>query len=128
MATQPQRNALLFTSDELLMKRLQNELRVAVLTVGDKEARRLWKETAKQPKGHPKGSTKPAHDAALLESYDLWVAYRPDLIKSLPRIVGEKVHENAPGQFGASANAVEARLRRALTKRDKETGGTLPPS
>jgi hypothetical protein len=99
-----------------------------MLLVGDKEARRLWKETAKQPKGHPKGSTKPDHDVALLEYYDWWVAFRPDLLKSLPRIVGEEVHKNAPRQFGASANAVATRLRRALETRDKETGGTLPPS
>jgi hypothetical protein len=103
----------------LVRDRLQDALRFTVLMVGDKEARRLWKDAAKQPHGHPTGSTKPAQDEALLEAYDRLVAWpeRLDPIKSLPRVLGRIAHENAPGHYGLSADAVAARLRRLLKKR-----------
>ena len=126
MAEQPQRNALLLTPDEianLVMGRLRNELRYAGLMVGDKEARRLWKDAAKKPHGKPKGSTRPEQDEMLLGVYDRLVALpeRLDPIESLPRVVGQLAHEHAPGQYGSSANAIAARLRRRLKERDEET-------
>ena len=126
MATQPQRNALLLTPDEmanLVMNRYHNELRFAALMVGDKEARRLMVAAAKKPHGKPKGSTRPEQDEMLLYIYDRIAASpeRLEPIKSLPRVLGRIAHENAPGQYGLSADAIAARLRRRLKERDEET-------
>ena len=86
---------------------------------------------AKKPHGKPKGSTRLVQDKILLDFYDRVVASRPDLIKSLPRMVGQMAHENAPGQFGLSANAITTKLRRLLKQRDEapasHAGSPLDP-
>jgi hypothetical protein len=112
--------------------RLAVDYGVLVLLKGKKEARRILKEITERKRGREKGSTKPEHDIELLRFYNLMAA-DPGLqesIESLPRVIGQHVHNQCPGEYGSTAQAITARLRRLLKQRSKqrEEAATHPGS
>ena len=92
---------------------------VAVRHLGDKLARDIWKEVAKGRAGRPRGRRKnPENDEMLLIVYNIDAATSDNKArKSLPRRLATAADEQAPGQFGASAGAVEMRIRRLVRAR-----------
>ena len=108
---------------EWIRCRIRREFLYATFILGEEEGRSLWKEIAKKPRGKPKGSTHPDKDQALLWLYDSLANLaqcRSRSIKSLPRRIGQRVHNDVPNRFGASAIAIETKLRRLLKRRDRE--------
>lgn len=100
-----------------------------VSQLGEAEARRCWAEVAKRKGrkcGKPKGTTNPSRDAAILAHYDYWVRRHPDnkSRRGAPRFVGNYLAAIFPGQYGASACAIEKKLRRRLRLRKPERPGT----
>jgi len=80
----------------------------------------------KMPRGKPRGPTRPDKDKALLWLYDTLVddAKNNSLsIKSLPRRIGEHLHNDVPGRFGNTAIAIKIHLRRLLKARANSPEG-----
>ena len=103
---------------------LREVFAVAVRHMGDSDARYFWKDVAKGKPGGPKGRRKnPDIDAILLDTYDAAAAATVDekARKSLPRRLATQAHEQAPGYFGASAGAIQQRIRRLLNERIAST-------
>jgi hypothetical protein len=108
---------------EWIRCRIRQEFLFATFVLGEEEGRLLWKEIAKKPRGKPKGSTQPDKDQALLWLYDSLanLAQSQSMsITSLPRRIGQRVHNDVPGRFGNSAIAITTKLGRLLKRRDNE--------
>jgi hypothetical protein len=113
MAARPTRwNALMPPDMDLELERspalrLAVEFRVLVLTVGDKEARRLWKNAAKRPHHRPLGSSRPEQDKELLALVD--AINKPEPI---PVAQAAKLIHDALPEYGPSAKSIEMRIKR----------------
>ena len=94
---------------------------VAVVHLGEKYARDLWRRTAKGKPGRPKGKKEPELDELLRQIYDR-LAPGKDAKgkKALPREVAALVKDKIPKDFPATVGAIQARLRRLLKARDRE--------
>jgi hypothetical protein len=100
---------------------LREVFAVAVRHMGDSDARHFWKDVAKGKPGRPKGRRKnPDIDAILLDAYDAAAATADEKTrKTLPRRLATNADQQAPGRFGASAGAIQQRIRRLLNERQR---------
>jgi hypothetical protein len=93
--------------------------KAAVLHLGEDEARRVWQKVAQKKRGARPGSRNAERDRRLLAIHDE-VASRGggQPPASLLRKISEVADTEVPGEYGASAQAVEKQLRRLLARRD----------
>lgn len=101
--------------------------REAVALLGEDEAKALFAKTVSKGRGK-RGRGKnlaPNRDAFLLREYDrlCWLVRRgagPIEESRLLRTLARSLHKGCPGQYGATAQAIEWRLRALLRERRKQ--------
>ena len=93
----------------------------AVAVFGEAEARRIWAQFAKKPRGAPKGSRDPEKDRRLLAFYDTGISACESKTARArwPGRIGKWLAATEPTKYGNSAEAVTKHVRRLVLERDK---------
>ncbi|HME25959.1 MAG TPA: hypothetical protein VKI44_32260 [Acetobacteraceae bacterium] len=99
----------------------QHALAKGIDDLGEVEARRLWAEVAKRPRGGRRGPRDRRRDAALLHEYVRRAGRcrnNTRELSALPRQIAEYAHSKWPGIFGNAVGAIEKHIRRLLRSRN----------
>ncbi len=94
-------------------KILNHVFRNLMFNLGPVEARQIFKEISRLPPHRRRGSANIARNEILLSEYRR-LANTTANPSTIPRLIAEKIHREAPGQFGNSATAIEKQIRRLI--------------
>lgn len=90
--------------------------------LGEDNARKLFKRTAQLKKGKHADADK---DFKLLRLWDALLANNPHMKKAAPGLIARKLYKTYGNEFGASAQAIERKIRRELNKRKFKDAAAL---